>query len=87
MTRREYCEKHNILITTFDYWRRLQKRKLMPRGRHVCNIWQGTFPDVDLAEPSSPVRLRVCPIVGTVLEGSETFLVVDDELFIVDHDS
>jgi hypothetical protein len=22
MTRREYCEKHNIPITTFDYWRR-----------------------------------------------------------------
>jgi hypothetical protein len=27
MTRREYCEKHNIPITTFDYWRRAQKRK------------------------------------------------------------
>ena len=27
MTRREYCEKHNIAITTFDYWRRTQKRK------------------------------------------------------------
>jgi formylglycine-generating enzyme required for sulfatase activity len=22
----------------------------MPEGRHRCNIWQGTFPDVDLAE-------------------------------------
>jgi hypothetical protein len=27
MTRREFCEKHNIPITTFDYWRRAQKRK------------------------------------------------------------
>ena len=27
MTRRGYCEKHNIPITTFDYWRRTQKRK------------------------------------------------------------
>ena len=27
MTRREYCEKHNLPITTFDYWRRAQKRK------------------------------------------------------------
>ncbi len=27
MTRREYCEKHHIPITTFDYWRRAQKRK------------------------------------------------------------
>jgi formylglycine-generating enzyme required for sulfatase activity len=24
--------------------------ELMPGGRHMCNIWQGTFPDVDLAE-------------------------------------
>jgi len=23
---------------------------LMPGGRHMCNIWQGSFPDVDLAE-------------------------------------
>jgi hypothetical protein len=27
MTRREYCEKHNIPITTLDYWRRTQKSK------------------------------------------------------------
>ena len=27
MTRREYCEKHNIPVTTFDYWRRAQKSK------------------------------------------------------------
>ena len=26
MTRREYCEKHNIAITTLDYWRRAQKK-------------------------------------------------------------
>jgi formylglycine-generating enzyme required for sulfatase activity len=23
---------------------------LMPGGRHMCNIWQGTFPDIDLAD-------------------------------------
>jgi transposase-like protein len=28
MTRRQYCEKHNIRITTLDYWRRVHKRKL-----------------------------------------------------------
>jgi hypothetical protein len=28
MTRREYCEKHNIGISTLDYWRRVQKSKL-----------------------------------------------------------
>jgi len=27
MRRREYCEKHNIPLTTLDYWRRAQKRK------------------------------------------------------------
>ncbi len=27
MTRREYCEKHNIGISTLDYWRRTQKGK------------------------------------------------------------
>src|SRR5258708_16039835 len=27
MTRREYCEKHNIPVTTFDYWRRARKSK------------------------------------------------------------
>ncbi|HVN04430.1 MAG TPA: formylglycine-generating enzyme family protein [Bryobacteraceae bacterium] len=24
--------------------------ELMPDGRHMCNIWQGTFPDIDLGE-------------------------------------
>jgi hypothetical protein len=27
LTRREYCEKHKIAITTLDYWRRAQKSK------------------------------------------------------------
>jgi hypothetical protein len=27
MTRREYCEKHRIAMTTLDYWRRAQKSK------------------------------------------------------------
>jgi hypothetical protein len=27
MTRREYCEKHKIAMTTLDYWRRAQKSK------------------------------------------------------------
>ena len=34
MTRREYCEKHNIPITTLDYWRRAQKEETETgRGR------------------------------------------------------
>ena len=27
LSRREYCEKHSIPVTTFDYWRRAQKSK------------------------------------------------------------
>lgn len=27
MTRREYCDKHSIPITTLDYWRRRHKQK------------------------------------------------------------
>jgi hypothetical protein len=27
LTRREYCEKHKISVTTLDYWRRAQKSK------------------------------------------------------------
>jgi hypothetical protein len=33
MTRREYCAKHGVAVTTLDYWRRTdrkQKPKLMP---------------------------------------------------------
>jgi formylglycine-generating enzyme required for sulfatase activity len=34
--------------------------ELMPDGRHMCNIWQGTFPDLDLAEDgfSSPAPVN-----------------------------
>ncbi len=27
LTRREYCAKHNIAVTTLDYWRRAQKHR------------------------------------------------------------
>ena len=27
MTRREYCAKHKIAVTTLDYWRRAQKSR------------------------------------------------------------
>jgi hypothetical protein len=33
MTRREYCAKHGVAMTTLDYWRRVggkQKPKLVP---------------------------------------------------------
>ena len=27
MTRREYCAKHGVAVTTLDYWRRVQKQR------------------------------------------------------------
>jgi hypothetical protein len=27
MTRQQYCEKHDVPVTTFDYWRRARKSK------------------------------------------------------------
>jgi len=27
LTRREYCAKHNLAVTTLDYWRRTQKHR------------------------------------------------------------
>jgi sulfatase modifying factor 1 len=37
--------------------------ELTPGGRHLCNIWQGTFPDFDTAEDgySSPAPVDVFP--------------------------
>ncbi|MBZ5636579.1 MAG: hypothetical protein LAO55_25930 [Acidobacteriia bacterium] len=27
MTRREYCAQHGVAVTTFDYWRRTQRKR------------------------------------------------------------
>jgi hypothetical protein len=27
LTRREFCHRHDIAVTTFDYWRRIRKSK------------------------------------------------------------
>lgn len=35
MTRREYCEKHNVPITTLDYWRRARRRSPRKRAKLV----------------------------------------------------
>ena len=39
---------------------------LTPGGRHLCNIWQGTFPDIDLAEDgySAPAPVDAFPPNG-----------------------
>jgi formylglycine-generating enzyme required for sulfatase activity len=33
-----------------EQWKYPWGNDLTPEGRHLCNIWQGTFPNTDLAE-------------------------------------
>jgi formylglycine-generating enzyme required for sulfatase activity len=44
--------------------------ELTPGGRHLCNIWQGNFPDVDLAEDgfSAPAPVDAFPPNGYGLQ-------------------
>jgi transposase-like protein len=65
MTRRQYCEKHNIPITTLDYWRRrIQKRK--PRLVEIA---------VEAAQPSAGFALVLAN--GRRIESSWRFAEAD----------
>lgn len=45
--------------------------ELLPEGRHMCNIWQGEFPQLDLGEDgfTGPSPVRAFPLNGYGLDG------------------
>jgi formylglycine-generating enzyme required for sulfatase activity len=61
--------------------------ELEPGGRHVCNVWQGTFPDIDLAEDGfagtapadsyDPNGYGLYTVIGNVWEWCADYFHVD----------
>jgi transposase-like protein len=70
MTRREYCTKHGMAITTLDYWRRAQ-RKREPRLVEVA---------VEQAQMAAGFALVLAN--GRRIESSWSFLQTDLEKLI-----
>ncbi len=69
----EYAARGGLEQTTYPWG-----DELLPGGRHMCNIWQGKFPDKNLAEDgfagTSPVdsfepnRFGLSTVIGNVWE-------------------
>jgi transposase-like protein len=70
MTRREYCAKHRVAMTTLDYWRRAH-RKSKPRLVEV---------EVEPAQPAGGFALVLAN--GRRIESSWSFVEADLEKLI-----
>jgi hypothetical protein len=70
MTRREYCAKHSVAMTTLDYWRRA-RRKQNPR-----------LVEVAVEQAHSPAGFTLVLSNGRRIESSWSFVEADLEKLI-----
>jgi transposase-like protein len=71
MTRREYCAKHGLAMTTLDYWRRAH-RKQKPR-----------LVEVAVEQAHSPAGFALVLANGRRIESSWSFVKADLERLIL----
>ena len=70
MTRREYCAKHGVTITTLDYWRRAHRKQ------------KPTLVSVAIEEGQSLAGFAVVLTNGRRIESSWNFVAADLEKLI-----
>jgi hypothetical protein len=70
LTRREYCAKHGVAMTTLDYWRR-EHRKQKPRLREVA-----------IEQAHEPAGFALVLANGRRIESLWSFVEVDLEKLI-----